>query len=353
MITRTLFAVLAAASILFTSQPSLARSYKEIRDITVWCDTAMNCTLSLVPETYQGVTSLSVYRANRLGNALSVRMASQVPITPGTRFLITIDGTDTLTLIATNKGIREDGAAYHESNPDVVAWLVKAMKSGSVATVKIDNGTQAMTSRFSLSGSVAGMIYMDEYQDLLNTSYALQVKGDQPPNPRIPIVALHGQSQIPRQIWQTWFAPEDALCHFYGSTAVLESGVGFRLTLHNADLYGLPCGMGGAYNQPYAFFTVPLDESRAITRTPFYMDGNESSNANEADAWNISFSGKDFMLKGLFKGRGLGDCGSQSVWQLHEEGKRVFFEAVEFREKGECDGVYAGGPDNWPVTWPD
>ena len=352
MTNRPLCVAMMISTALLASQPVLAGNYKEFRDVAVWCDTAMNCSLTLVPKSYDGVTELTLRRENRLEDSLSIRMTSQKPIEPGTRFLISIDDSKSLTLIADEHSIKEDGAEYRNSNPDVAEWLIEGIKSGSMASVKMTTGDETISTSFSLSGSVAGMIYIDEYQDLLNTSYALQVKGSQVPSPRIPIRAITSQAQIPQLIWEKWFAQEDAICHFYGSTAALEAGLGFRLTLHSADLYGLPCGMGGAYNQPYAFFTVPLDESSTITQTPFIIDDTEQSDENGADAWNISFSGKDFTLKSMFKGRGIGDCGSQSTWQLREEGDRIFFDAVELREKGECDGDYAGGPDNWPVTWP-
>ncbi|WP_319533137.1 DUF1176 domain-containing protein [uncultured Cohaesibacter sp.] len=352
MMKQPLLAAMMLSTALLASQPVLAGNYKEFRDVAVWCDTAMNCSLTLVPKSFEGVTELTLRRENRLDNSLSIMMTSQKPIEPGTRFLISIDDNKSLTLIADVSSIKEDGAKYWNSNPDVAEWLIEGIKSGSMASVKMTTGDETISTSFSLSGSVAGMIYIDEYQDLLNTSYALQVKGSQAPRPRVPITEIKSQTQIPQIIWDKWFEQDGAMCHFFGSTAALEAGLGFRLTLHSADLYGLPCGMGGAYNQPYAFFTVPLDETNAITQTPFIMDGKVQADENGADAWNISFSGKDFTLKSEFKGRGIGDCGSQFTWQLREEGERIFFDAVELREKGECDGDYAGGPDNWPVTWP-
>lgn len=331
--------------------PAEAASYKEIRDVTVWCDVALSCSLTLSPDSFKGVTALTLHRANQLDNAVSVRFTSAVPIVEGAMLLLTIDGKDSLTLIANKAGIMDDGNGYHEINPHVIGWIVKGMKAGSTLSITITSAGQSGQSRFSLSGSVAGMIFMDEYQDLLDTSYALQVTGTKRPRPRLPIVGVEQKSAVPRAIWDGWYAKEEASCFFYREGTDLP-GSGFRLTLRTGDLYGLPCGDGGAYNQPFATFFVPKNENLPIKTVPFLMDGNKMDDAEGPDLWNIGYDAKKGVLSSFFKARGLGDCGSVSSWQLNEEGDAVFFEALEIREKGECDGDYAGGPDKWPKTWP-
>ncbi|PLW74855.1 DUF1176 domain-containing protein [Cohaesibacter celericrescens] len=345
--------LLSALLFLFSlSLPLHASAYKEVKDVNVWCDTSMRCTLSLSPKTFDGVTSLSLLRANKLNNALSLKFTSQVAIEDGTRFFLSIDGKDSLSLIADATSIQDNGRDYVETNPDVIDWVVTGMKSGATISVKQSGGGQSVTSIFSLSGSVAGMIFMDEYQDLLNTPYALQVKGSKAASQRLAISAVDNREQVPAVIWDKWFRDENAVCHFYNNSERLGFGDGFRFSLRAGDLYGLPCGSPGAYNQIYIFFHVPLDESQSIQMVPFILDGNDTAEDNGPDIWNIDFNASTYRLNSFFKGRGLGDCGTLSRWDLHEEGQNVFFEAVEIREKGECDGDYAGGPNNWPISWP-
>ena len=307
--------------------------------------------MSLSPDTYEGVTALTLHRANRLNDAVSVRLSSSVPIVEGAMVLLTIDGKDSLTLIANQAGIKDNGNDYHETNPHLVDWIVKGMKAGSRLGITLSSAGQSASTSFSLSGSVAGMIFMDEYQDLLNTSYALQVKGTQMPNPRLPIVSIELRDQVPRAIWNAWFAREQANCFFFQDSKSLP-GNGFKMTMQSGDLYGLPCGSGGAYNQPFAAFFVPQNEHLPIKPVPFILDGNNIDDGTGPDIWNIDFNARNAQLTSFFKGRGLGDCGVQSKWQLIEAGDAVFFEAIEIREKGDCDGNYAGGPDKWPKSWP-
>ncbi|WP_157967784.1 DUF1176 domain-containing protein [Cohaesibacter intestini] len=351
MIRQSLTFLTMLLPILGASGPTQAASYKEIRDVTVWCDVAMSCSLTLSADKYQGVTALVLHRANRLNDAASVRFTSAVPIVEGAMLLLTIDGKDSLTLIANKTGIKEDGNSYHETNPHLIDWIIKGMKAGSTLSIAIDSAGQSSETGFSLSGSVAGMIFMDEYQDLLETSYAFHVTGTKRPHPRLPIVGVEQRSQVPRAIWNGWFAKEQASCHFYRESIQLP-GNGFRLTLRSGDVYGLPCGDGGAYNQPFAAFFVPKNENLPIKAVPFLLDGNNTDSGAGPDLWNIGYDARKGVLTSYFKARGLGDCGVQTKWQLNEVGDAVFFEAMEIREKGDCDGNYAGGPDKWPKTWP-
>ena len=351
MIRQSLTALAILLTMLTASAPSQAASYKEIRDVTVWCDMAMSCSLNLSPDKYQGITALTLHRANRLNDAVSVRFTSAVPIVEGAMLLLSVDGKDSLTLIANKAGIKEDGDSYHETNPHLIDWIIKGMKAGSRLSITIDSAGQSIQSRFSLSGSVAGMIFMDEYQDLLDTSYAFQVKGTKRPHPRLPIVSVEQRSEIPRAIWNGWFAKEEANCHFDREGNQLPRN-GFRLTLRSGDLYGLPCSDGGAYNQPFAAFFVPKNEKLPIKAVPFLLDGNNTNTTEGSDLWNIGYDARKGVMSSFMKARGVGDCGSLSKWQLNEVGNAVFFEAIEIREKGDCDGNYAGGPDKWPRTWP-
>ena len=333
-------------------QPAFSRGYKEVKDVSVSCGQTMTCTLSVRSLGEGKVRGLSLERANRFYDALSIDIRSQMPMEAGTRFLITIDGRDSLSLIANAEGVRESGYVYRERNPDVIDWVVKGMKAGSVLTISQTGKGQKAKGKFSLSGSVAGMIWMDEYQDLLDTEYALHVKGNYAPNDRVPIQAIDGRQDLPPDLWNIYYANEDKACGFMeGSDERLTYGDAFRFDLEGIVLYGLPCGMGGAYNQPYAFFYTD-SEGGPVQEVAFLLDGNKVNDSEMPEIWNMSFNPRFLQLTSYFKGRGLGDCGTQSKWSLIYHQGVAFFEAQEIREKGDCDGNYAGGPDNWPLSWP-
>lgn len=331
-----------------------AQGYKQVKDVNVACKADMSCSLSLTPAAYEGITGFTLLRSNQLDLPVELELASQLPITKGTRFVISIDGKDTLTLFADPGGLSGTGETYKERNPDVVRWVIEGMKKGSIATIRQSSNGRSISTRFSLSGAVAGMIFMDEYQDLLDTPLALHIKGNYEPNDRIPIRGIKGKQDVPRVIWANWYQGEAKPCSFFddGAGERLTYGDGFVLKTRSGQLFGLPCGMGGAYNQPYAFFHVPDSDTKPIRAVPFLLDGNNVADGDMPEIWNMSFNARLFQLKSFFKGRGLGDCGTQSTWSLQDYQGQVFFEAVEIREKGDCDGNYAGGPDKWPVSWP-
>lgn len=342
--------LLASASL----SPVAAQAYKQVKNVNVACKADMSCSLALMPDHYEAVTGLTLFRSNQLDQLVELELASQLPISQGTRFVVTIDGKDSLTLFANPDGLSETGETYIERNPDILAWIIEGMKKGSVAEVKQTSNGRSVSARFSLSGSVAGMIFMDEYQDLLDTPLALHVKGTYEPNDRIPIRGIKGKADVPPVIWTNWYQGEAKACSFFddGAGTRLTYGDGFVLTMQSGKLYGLPCGTGGAYNQPYAFFHVPDSETKPIRSVPFLLDGNNVADGEMPEIWNMNFDARLSQLQSFFKGRGLGDCGTLSTWSLQEYQGQVFFEAIEIREKGECDGNYAGGPEKWPISWP-
>ncbi|MCV6601095.1 MAG: DUF1176 domain-containing protein, partial [Cohaesibacter sp.] len=126
--------------------------------------------------------------------------------------------------------------------------------------------------------------------------------------------------------------------------------LGGRDAAEGGLLYSLPCGLGGAYNQPYEMFFAPNDSKQPVIKIPFQRRGTVMADQEMPVAWNVDWALKTKSLTSFFKGRGLGDCGSLARWSLVKGDDGYAFQLEEMRVKDECDGNYAGGPDKWPLV---
>ncbi len=331
----------AALFLLFAGIPSQA-AYKQVRDVSVLCDFAANCTLSLNPVEGENAPGLGFYRGSAAGAKPGLRFTFSNPTPTKGRLELTVDGKPVIDVdIATLKA-EDDQLAYGDEG--AVSRLIGALKDGHKLQLKLAGKNWA----YSLSGFVGGLIYLDEQQARDGTVAALQAKGKKPAPAAPDIKLIETVEQIPAGI-RGDFSSETAICGGESPDAFRMAG-GFETKIGDGlDLIGLPCGAPGAYNQPYAFYS--RYENRIV---PISLPTISDLGPTTTDtAWNIDWADRTKTLTAFFKGRGLGDCGTFNTWKAvdTEEG-RVRFVLVEERSKGDCDGNYAGGPRNWPASWP-
>jgi len=113
----------------------------------------------------------------------------------------------------------------------------------------------------------------------------------------------------------------------------------------DTQLFVVPCGLPGAYN--FLHTVLLFDTGTKQVRTASLPIMGQRGPTLMDFAYNTDWDDKKSTLSAFFKGRGLGDCGSRSVWYW-EGGYYSNFELVEEYVKGNCDGKY----DDWPQIWP-
>lgn len=340
----TAFLASIATAMLFAASGESQAAFKKVRDTQVLCDFAQNCTLTLTPVAGDGAPEsgigLGIFRSSQLGSKPVLQLSYVDQSRKTGKLEISVDGQPLLDVDVSALKAEDDQLDYTGD----LAKVLEAMKNGQKLQLKL----AGVTSTYSLSGFVGGLIYVDEQQSRDGTVEALQVKGSKPA-PAPPVLKLiETVQEIPAEIRKD-FSEETAVC---GGTSpgMFRNAGGFETRIADGlDLIGLPCGSPGAYNQPYAFYSRYENRIVPISLPTISDDGPTVTDT----AWNIDWNQKSLTLTAFFKGRGLGDCGIYDVWKATDSGEgRVRFVLVQERSKGDCDGNYAGGPEKWPASWP-
>lgn len=338
-------ALLTAVLVAGSALPALA-AYKKVRDISVSCSFVETCTLSSWQNKVQGLYALSIERAAG-PKTQPVLVLSAAELAPGSTVVISVDGKQVLDIPASSLKQNSEGGEYRYANQADMAKLIDAMKAGSKAQVQLQAKEGPLKADFSLAGFVGGLIFMDETQGRIGRVDALQAKGDKPPAPVPQVTAIDSLDKIPQSI-RADFTGDDAVCGGMDADR-LDSINGFAAKIGDRTLLGLPCGAGGAYNQPYVFFQ---EQAGRVTPLALPVMSDEGPTTT-GTAWNIDWDQASRMLTAFFKGRGLGDCGVYNVWKAAEgDEDGITFVLKQSRSKDDCDGNDGGGPENWPASWP-
>jgi Protein of unknown function (DUF1176) len=335
-----LFAALGAPA---TAQET---QFKRIRDISVACTNALSCDVS----TYNSQSELYTVIFRRAASPdAPVRLVLGVreSLNSNSDVIFDVDGVEILRVPVSDLSYRAAVYEYLYKGDAAISGLIAAAKEGRSLRVSFRARGLDTVSVFSLSGFVAGLVFMDEVQGRIGREDALQGATAAPANDRM-VRDILRIADIPFQLRAEFSDRESAACG--GLSADLFANLGGFEAKSGGDvrLIALPCGSGGAYNQPYAFWERIGSSFRRVP-LPVMTDEGPST---AQEAWNISWDQEKQELTGFFKGRGLGDCGVLNRWAWKERTEGHVFILKESRSKDECDGDPAGGPGNWPLVWP-
>jgi hypothetical protein len=207
------------------------------------------------------------------------------------------------------------------------------------------------TSKISLSGAVAALLWIDEQQQRLGTPTAFIRRGDRPvssitPQPKAPVVhAAKLPAAAPRPLLpaeaKVLTAKARELCSDDGRISLDDT---WRLS-PDMSLHGFSCpGISGAYNAASVFLIASDGKPQAARPVTFVYPPGIAAAAGEALAINAGFDKSTMTLSTFNKGRGLGDCGAQEDWVF--DGRT--FQLVLLRKMARCKGV---STDDWPVHY--
>lgn len=342
-----LFGITACLSFGLLSAAQAQAAFKEIKDVLVSCGFAQDCTLSLNAQESALLYGMGIQRSAQPGAKpeLELVFVDEPKVTDRVAFIV--DGEQVLDLPLGDFLQPDAAGSWRYTDDEALAQLMDALKAGQQLTVSLHEDGGVKETDLSLSGFIAGLIYMDEQQERAGTVDALQARGDNPPPKPFPVTLIQDKSDIPDSI-RSQFYDEATLCGSI-SDELFRFGGGFSAKIdEGSTLVALPCGAPGAYNQSYSFFRQDSNGIMPLSLPVIEQDGPSTTDL----AWNIGWSQSDKTLTAFFKGRGLGDCGTYHEWKAKTDGEGVRFVLLEERSKGECDGNYAGGPQNWPRDWP-
>lgn len=340
---------------LLALQGAAAAVYGDYRDWSVVCSNGLTCTFGFSDYDNDGLRSIGFRRSAEPRAPLRFVLPFPDGFDPGAdgggRFDVSIDGEAAFTLLVSDMIIDTQADELLDGDPERSLRLLAAMKAGSALTIRYDGPAGKAALAVSLSGVTASALRVDEVQGRVGRKDALHAKGAVPPPDVAPVRALAAIADLPASIRPDFTGPT-ADCGGWDGSPGFAFGGAFEIALDSgARLIGAPCGPPGAYNQPFAFYGRygPDDPSFDRLSLPVML---AEGPAVEMMVYNIAYDPATQTMESFFRGRGLGDCGSFMRWKMHESGYGPGFVLVEQREKGACDGDYAGGPQNWPARWP-
>ena len=108
-----------------------------------------------------------------------------------------------------------------------------------------------------------------------------------------------------------------------------------------AILYAIPC-TAGAYNIAYRLYMRETGEIGGVETLYFATWSGEYGWGGTDLLFNIDADGP--QLSAFYKGRGLGDCGTDGEWVWRD----YAFRLLRYAAQDSCEGVLA---ENWPVIF--
>ena len=344
------FALLALACGLALHEPSRAAeggATAGFRNWSVACDNVRACTAIGFAENAGAEAGPHIYITREAGAGARAEVEiglgysdAMGALKNGDRLQVVVEGASTLQIPVT---VRRGAGSYEWPEihlpADRAEAFVAALGQGSRVTVK--SGDKVLGA-VSLDGSSAALRWIDDQQKRAGTVTALVAKGPKPASavpsaPPLPVVRLAAavsQEGVPD-------APAALLADERVKTCADEydadadrvpSAVRLSATEY---LWYVPCG-SGAYNFTTLFLISRADGS-GLRGAGFDLD--------EPDMLiNANYDPRTRLLDSFYKGRGLGDCGSEAQWAWDG----TAFRLVLLRQMTDCLGVTS---EHWPVVW--
>lgn len=199
----------------------------------------------------------------------------------------------------------------------------------------LDRSGNLHTPRFSLSGLMAALLWIDEQQGRIGSPRS----AGHPPRGLTPVDHFGDRHvTVPPALIELHRGQEDCepledIPHNTLFTAI-DLGAG-------NTLYIVPCE-GGAYNPSFAVYR---NSGSGFARQGFADYSHETSWSVTSHLINPQWNDQTKTLTTFNKGRGIADCGSIGVWRLRDGYLRL----ERFYHKQECDGQ--GDPGDFPLVY--
>ena len=325
-----------------------ASQFKRIRDISASCTNALSCDVSAY-NAQSELYTVALRRGAAQDAPVRLVLGVRETLAPGSEVAVEIDGTTVLRLPVADMSYRAAVYEYLYRDEAGIAAFVAAARQGRTLRVSYRTRGLDTVSAFSLSGFVEGLKFMDEVQGRAGRADALSAGGAGSVESGGPALrAIAAFSDLPLRLRIEFTNPVSGACAGLSEERFAALG-GFEAQMDgDSRLLGLPCGPGGAYNQPYGLWERTATSVRRVPLPVMSEDGPTTTDT----AWNIAWDQEALELTGFFKGRGLGDCGGYDRWAWTARAEGGAFVLKESRAKTDCDGDSAGGRENWPALWP-
>lgn len=352
-------AIVTAASLFFLAQAPAARAWvdKDFKSWSVSCTNGLTCTLTFTDPDSKSFDEVLFRRSGAPNADVELLIPLSNLDTRGQTegfYAFSVDGKELARIPVA--GLKEDDRRYvlvYADQP-VLLGLIAAMKAGTKAEMRYEGTLGKRSLAVNLAGLKASLLFMDDMQQRLDRTDALDQKGDKAPPTETELKDITTFEDVPEAIRRDFIA-EDGNCSGMEADSV-RSYNGFDISVKGIRIILVPCGTGGAYNQPYALYTAI--ESIERVSFPVMIDGQPSVMTS---AYNVDYDPRTGIMTSFFKGRGFGDCGQWYKWSLAGKDESSVPVLLEQRNKDECGGEEESadtqseaelGPEQFPLEWP-
>jgi len=192
-----------------------------------------------------------------------------------------------------------------------------------------------------LGGLSHALSWIDGRQERIGTASAITSPGPGESRDAPHAVAIGNPDQLPPAVRSVW--DESRSCSDI-DPAIFASLDAVSMPLsENSALYVLPCGVPSAYNTPYIAI---LAKAEGIASQLHLARMAEKGPVTTDLIYNAKWNPARLYLEGLFKGSGLGECGTWNRWAWTGSG----FVMIEEASRQTCDGKEFPLSE-WPTTW--
>jgi hypothetical protein len=318
------------------SAPALAEG-KTVRDWTAACDESGTCIaettgsggLAMGGQGYR--LQLGRHAGDSSAWFLQFIMKNVPQPSPDSDLYVTIDNGERF-ILSRDYGYFADAdeMTFGLGNTFDLDKLFAQFKQGKALELSFNGAdSQPHKETFSLSGSVATMLWIDEQQKRVGNSDEI----DSP-------TGVMGEAE---------FTPEqetvDEIKKLSAQVECSDTGEERKIQSYHLPggkaLHLLPC-FSGPYNFTHLFFA---DRGGDITQQ-FFADYSRDYGWTGTDQlFNIDFDPKTGRLHSFYKGRGVGDCGSAGEWVWHND----LFRLISFQAWDDCE--HGRPAEEWPVVF--
>ena len=348
---------LAATLSVFQTSGALADSDRTMPTWGKWSVDCGNTGLCLTSSLVRGQSAwvdIRIVRDWQAGATPLVRITANSPLASDGSISLSIDGReietftvaelrDTQGSVVSPTGFRPIGGEgfWYPTGPATMS-LLDAMRAGNQLTISLPINGSTADIAIPLKGLRQAFAWMDQRQQRSGSQTALAVSGDDMPQDAphaIPVLVPETLPPAVRQAWdhsRTCSSIDPAI--FAGLDAIAAP------LPDKTTLYLLPCGSPTAYNTAYVTVLVYADgKARQLQLAHLSEQGPIASDI----IYNARWIPGALELDGLYKGSGIGDCGTWNRWRWTGSTFALIAEASRMT----CDGTETPLHD-WPLLWP-
>ncbi|WP_417671966.1 DUF1176 domain-containing protein [Roseibium sp.] len=246
--------------------------------------------------------------------------------------------------VVTPAGFRPlGGEGFWLPTGPVTQTVLNAMVSGKSMTLSLPIGNDIVTVPVSLGGLRASLEWLDDRQQRSDTVSAIVKTGDDPAVDAPHAMPILLPDTLPPAVKNAWDA--NRFCSDIDPAIFASLDAVAAPLADKSTLYLLPCGAPSAYNTPYVvILSLDGDRTRQVHVARMTDQGPIATDVIYNARWH---AGK-LELTSLFKGSGVGDCGTWSRWTWTGSA----FALREQAARQTCDGKETPISD-WDNIWTD